>query len=96
MLDKISSNILLFTFKYLKMFSSNNSKDLEIETKINQKLIDPLTIWLIRISSILIILFFTGIVIGIPLIITLTKSQLQNIILNSKESLKALIEIYLN
>tara|TARA_Y100000589_G_scaffold193310_1_gene182925 strand:- start:52 stop:288 length:237 start_codon:yes stop_codon:yes gene_type:complete len=78
------------------MFSSNNSKDLEIETKINQKLIDPLTIWLIRISSILIILFFTGIVIGIPLIITLTKSQLQNIILNSKESLKALIEIYLN
>tara|TARA_Y100001933_G_scaffold119806_1_gene119780 strand:+ start:655 stop:891 length:237 start_codon:yes stop_codon:yes gene_type:complete len=78
------------------MFTSNNSKDLEIETKINQKLIDPLTIWLIRISSILIILFFTGIVIGIPLIITLTKSQLQNIILNSKESLKALIEIYLN
>ena len=78
------------------MFSSNNSKDLEIETKINQKLIDPLTIWLIRISSILIILFFTGIVIGIPLIIALTKSQLENIILNSKESLKALIEIYLN
>ena len=78
------------------MFTSNNSKDLEIETKINQKLIDPLTIWLIRISSILIILFFTGIVIGIPLIIALTKSQLENIILNSKESLKALIEIYLN
>jgi len=78
------------------MFTSNNSKELEIETNINQNLIDPLTIWLIRISSILIITFFTGIIIGLPLIITLTKSQLQNFVLNSKESLKAFIEIYLN
>ena len=78
------------------MFTSNNSKELEIETNKNQNLIDPLTIWLIRISSILIIIFFTGIIIGLPLIIALTKSQLQNIILNSKDSLKAFIEIYLN
>ena len=78
------------------MFTSNKSKELEIETNINQNQIDPLTIWLIRISSILIILFFTGIIIGLPLLIALTKSQLQNIILNSKESLKAFIEIYLN
>ena len=73
-----------------------NSKELEIETNKNQNLIDPLTKWLIRISSILIIIFFTGIIIGLPLIIALTKSQLQNIILNSKDSLKAFIEIYLN
>ena len=78
------------------MFTSNNSKDLGIETNINQNSIDPPTLWLIRISSILIIIFFTGIIIGIPLIIALTKSQLQNIIINSKESLKALTEIYLN
>ena len=78
------------------MFTRNNTEEIEIETNKNQNLIDPLTIWLIRISSILIIIFFTGIIIGLPLIITLTKSQLQNIILNSKDSLKAFIEIYLN
>ena len=78
------------------MFNSNNSKELEIKSNYNQNSIDPLTLWLIRISSILIIIFFTGIIIGLPLIIALTKSQLQNIILNSKDSLKAFIEIYLN
>jgi len=78
------------------MFTSNNSEDLEIETNLDKNSIDPLTMWLLRISSILIIIFFTGIIIGIPLIIALTKSQLQNIIMNSKESLKTLIEIYLN
>ena len=78
------------------MFSSNNSKDLEIKTNINHNSIDHLTMWLLRISSILIIIFFTGIIIGVPLIIALTKSQLQNIIMDSKESLKALIEVYLN
>ena len=78
------------------MFTPNNTEEKEIETNKNQNLIDPLTIWLIRISSILIIIFFTGIIIGLPLIIALTKSQLQNIILNSKDSLKAFIETYLN
>ena len=76
------------------MFTPNNTK--VIETNESQNLIDPLTILLIRISSIFIILFFTGIIIGLPLIIALTKSQLQNIILNSKDALKAFIEIYLN
>ena len=78
------------------MFNSNNSKELEIKNNINQNSIDTLTLWLIRISSILIIIFFTGIIVGLPLIVILTKSQLQNIILNSKETLKAFIEIYLN
>ena len=78
------------------MFNSNNSKELEIKNNINQNSIDTLTLWLIRISSILIIIFFTGIIVGLPLIFILTKSQLQNIILNSKETLKAFIEIYLN
>jgi len=78
------------------MFTPNNTEEKKINTNQNQNLIDPLTIWLIRISSILIIIFFTGIIIGLPLIIALTKSQLQNIILNSKDSLKAFIEIYLN
>ena len=78
------------------MFTPNNTEEKEIETNKNQNLIDPLTIWLIRISSILIIIFFTGIIIGLPLIIALTKSQLQNFILHSNDSLKAFIEIYLN
>ena len=78
------------------MFNSNNSKELEIKTNINQNSIDPLTLWLIRISSIIIIIFFTGIIIGLPLIVILTKSQIQNITLNLKETLKAFIEIYLN
>ena len=71
------------------MFTPNNTEEKEIETNKNQNLIDPLTIWLIRISSVLIIIFFTGVIIGLPLIIALAKSQLQNIILNSKDSLKA-------
>ena len=78
------------------MFTPNKTKETEIETNKTQNLIDPLTIWLIRISSILIIIFFTGVIIGLPLIIGLTKSQLQNIILNSKDALKAFIGIYLN
>ena len=78
------------------MFTSNNPKELKVETNENQNLIDPLTIWLIRISSVIIIIVFTTIILGLPIIITLTKSQIENIILNSKESLKALIEIYLN
>ena len=78
------------------MFTPNNTKEIEIKANKNQFLIDPLTIWLIRISSVLIIIFFTGIIIGLPLLIAITKSQLQNIILNSKDSLKAFIEIYLN
>tara|TARA_Y100000589_G_C26785531_1_gene479587 strand:- start:114 stop:350 length:237 start_codon:yes stop_codon:yes gene_type:complete len=77
------------------MFTSNNPKELKLETNENQNLIDPLTIWLIRISSVIIIIVFTTIILGLPIIITLTKSQIENIILNSKESLKALIEIYL-
>ena len=77
------------------MFTSKNAKGLEIDTNLNKNLIDPLTIWLIRISSILIIIFFTGMIVGLPLIIGLTKSQLQNIFLNSKELLKAFMEIYL-
>ena len=77
------------------MFTSNNPKELKLETNENQNLIDPLTIWLIRISSIIIIIVFATIILGLPIIITLTKSQIENIIINSKESLKALIEIYL-
>jgi len=77
------------------MFTSNNPKELKLETNENQNLIDTLTIWLIRISSVIIIIVYTTIILGLPIIITLTKSQIENIILNSKESLKALIEIYL-
>ena len=40
------------------MFTPNNTKEKEIEINKNQNLIDPLTIWLIRISSILIIILY--------------------------------------
>ena len=77
------------------MFSSNQSKESEIINLDNIKIIDPFTKWLIRIACIFIILFFSGIILGIPIVISFGKSQLDNSLLSFKESLKTLIETYL-
>tara|TARA_B100000575_G_C22793375_1_gene468958 strand:- start:71 stop:307 length:237 start_codon:yes stop_codon:yes gene_type:complete len=58
--------------------------------------LDPITIWLLRLSSIIIILLFVGILIGIPIGISLFKSQLENFILIAKDFLRNLSEIYLS
>ena len=74
------------------MFSSTQSKESEITNLDNIKIIDPFTKWLIRIACIFIILFFSGIILGIPIIISFGKSQLDNSFLTFKEVLKTFIE----
>ena len=77
------------------MFSSNQNKDSEIINLNNIKIIDPFTKWLIRIACIFIILFFSGIILGIPIIISFGKSQLDNSLLSFKEVLKTFFETFL-
>ena len=77
------------------MFSSNQSKESEINNLDNIKIIDPFTKWLIRIACIFIILFFSGVFLGIPFIISFGKSQLDNSLISFKEVLKTIIETFL-
>jgi len=77
------------------MFSSNQNKESEITYLDKIKIIDPFTKWLIRIACIFIIIFFSGIILGIPLIISFGKSQLDNSLLSFKEVLKTFIETFL-
>tara|TARA_Y100000589_G_C27130227_1_gene620278 strand:- start:744 stop:977 length:234 start_codon:yes stop_codon:yes gene_type:complete len=77
------------------MFSSNQSKESVITSLENIQLIDPFTKWLIRIACIFIIIFFSGIIVSIPIITTFANSQIENIILNLKDVLKNLIESFL-
>ena len=77
------------------MFSSKQSKESEITDLDNINIIDPFTKWLIRIACILIIIFFSGIILGIPIIISFGKSQLDNSLLSFKDVLKTFIETFL-
>ena len=77
------------------MFSSTKNNESEITNLDNIKIIDPFTKWLIRIACIFIILFFTGIFLGIPIIISFGKSQLDNSLLSFKEVLRTLMETFL-
>jgi len=74
------------------MFLSNESKKSDIQIKNNDKIIDPLTIWLIRITCLLIIIVLSGLLLGLPLAISFFQSLFQEIVLNAKEVLKNLIE----
>ena len=78
------------------MFASNQSKKSNNESQNNEKIIDPLTIWLIRIASLLIIVVFSGLLLGLPLAISLGQSVLNETVTNSKEFLKNLIETTLS
>ena len=78
------------------MFSSNQTKESEIINLDSIKIIDPLTKWLIRIACIFIILFFSGIILGIPIIISFGKSQLDNYLLSFNEVLKTFIDTFLD
>ena len=75
------------------MFSTSKSKEPIIVDSTNQKIIDGYTIWLIRIACLLIIVFFSGILFGIPILISFGKSQLNNSLLNFKEAIKTLLDI---
>ena len=77
------------------MFSTNQSNESEITKLDDIKLIDPITKWLIRIACIFIIVFFSGVILGIPIIISFGKSQLDNSLLSFKEVLKTFVETFL-
>jgi len=74
------------------MFATNQAKQPDIELKNNAKIIDPLTIWLIRIACLLIIFVFSGLLLGVPLAISFGQSLLNDTLLNVKEVLRNLIE----
>ena len=77
------------------MFSTNQSKKSEITYLDKIETIDPFTKWLIRIACLFIILLFSGIILGIPIIISFGKSQLDNYLLSFKDILKVFIEAFL-
>ena len=74
------------------MFAANQTKKEEIKLHNNEKFIDPLTIWLIRITCLLIIIVLSGLLLGLPLAISFFQSFFQETVLNAKEVLKNLIE----
>ena len=74
------------------MFASNQTKQSDIKLQNNEKIIDPLTIWLIRIACLLIIFVFSGLLLALPLAISFGQSLLNETVLNAKEVLRNLIE----
>ena len=74
------------------MFATNQAKQPVVELKNNTKIIDPLTIWLIRIACLLIIIVFSGFLFGVPLAISIGQSLFNDTLLNAKEVLRNLIE----
>ena len=74
------------------MFATNQAKQSVVELKNNTKIIDPLTIWLIRIACLLIIIVFSRLLLGVPFAISLSRSLLNDTLLNAKEVLRNLIE----
>ena len=77
------------------MFATNQAKQPDVEMKNNTKIIDPLTIWLIRIACLLIIIVFSGLLLGVPLVISIGQSFFNETLLTAKEALRKLIEISL-
>ena len=74
------------------MFGTNQAKQSVVELKNNTKIIDPLTIWLIRITCLLIIIIFSGLLLGVPLAISIGQSLFNDTLLNAKEVLRNIIE----
>ena len=74
------------------MFGSNQTNQPDIKLQNDEKTIDPLTIWLIRIACLLIIIVFSGLILGLALAISFGQSLLNETVLNAKEVLRNLIE----
>jgi len=74
------------------MFATNQAKQPVVELQNNTKIIDPLTIWLIRIACLLIIIVFSALLLGIPVAISIGQSLLNETLFNAKEFLINLIE----
>ena len=78
------------------MFTSNTKDNSETNTALESINLDPLTLWLIRIACVLIIIIFSGLLLGIPILISLVKSQVDISLLNLKDYLKTFIELNLS
>ena len=74
------------------MFASNQIKESNIESQSYSKALDPLTIWLIRISCLLTIMVLSGLLLGIPIAISFGKSIINETVLNTKDILRNLLE----
>tara|TARA_Y100000589_G_scaffold332293_1_gene391275 strand:- start:9248 stop:9478 length:231 start_codon:yes stop_codon:yes gene_type:complete len=74
------------------MFSSSQKKDSQINQLENKLTFDPFTLWLIRLACLMIIIIFSGILLGLPILISFGKSQLNYSLMSIKEVLKTLID----
>ncbi len=74
------------------MFSSSKNQTTEIINSENEKTLDSLTIWLIRIACIMLIVFFSSLLVSIPILISFSKTQLNNSLLSFKEILKTFLD----
>ena len=78
------------------MFSSNKNSEFEMNQEISKEInLDKLTLWLIRLACIFIIIFFSAILLAVPLLLSLIKTQYINFSLGIKDLIKSFIEIYL-
>ena len=74
------------------MFASNQTKQPDMTLHKNEKIIDPLTLWLIRITCFLIIIVISGLLLGLPFAISFGQSIFNETLLNAKQILRNFIE----
>ena len=79
------------------MFSLNEKTKIDVnENSSNKVVIDKLTLWLIRLACIFIIIFFSGIIFGVPILLSIAKTQYTNFSMGIRELLKSSLDIYLS
>ncbi len=78
------------------MFSSNKNTELNSDQNISQNFVlDRPTLWLLRLACLLIIIFFSGVFLAVPILLSLLKSQYLTFSLGLKDSIKSFLELYL-
>ena len=79
------------------MFSSNKTTELEGYQNVLQNVnLDKLTLWLIRLACIFLIIFFAGLLLAVPILISLLKSQYVNFSIGLKDLIKSFLEVYID
>ena len=74
------------------MFASNQTKQTDMTLQKNERIIDPFTLWLIRITCFMIIIVISGLLLGLPLAISFGQSIFNETLLNAKQILRNFIE----
>ena len=78
------------------MFSSNQKTEPDSSQQFYKgNSIDKITLWLIRLACVFIIIFFSVILLGVPILLTIAKTQYTNFLLGIKDLIKSYLEIYL-